>query len=126
MAHRQKGLLGRKWRIKVWGRRWKREIKKITRERECASAMRTVERFAGGKERKEKEKESEKEEDCAARYCEFVTELLSSPRRPFLALLPHLLSPALRSDERVTGKAWPTWSGRAHLPHFKPILIRTK
>jgi len=36
VAHRQKGLLGRKWRIKVPGRRWKREKKVMRkREREC-------------------------------------------------------------------------------------------
>lgn len=50
--------------------------------------VRTVERFAGGKWDEEKEKENEEEKDCAARYCEFVTELLSSfpppPRRSFL------------------------------------------
>jgi len=56
VAHRQKGLLGRKWRIKVRGRRWKREKKVMRkRERECSA-----ERSAGGKERKMRGEEREK------------------------------------------------------------------
>lgn len=50
-------------------------------EKESVSAMRTVER-SGGKGRKMRRGEREREggkEDCGARYCEFVTELLSSP-----------------------------------------------
>lgn len=97
------------------------------RERECDAESRTFRRrkMRGGRKRR---RMREEEESCAARYCEFVTELLLPPPCPssFLpALLPHLLSPALRSDERVTSKARPTCSDRAHLPHFKPILIRT-
>lgn len=48
---------------------------KKSHEKESVSARRTVERFAGGKREEEVEKKDEvEEEDCGARYCEFVTE----------------------------------------------------
>lgn len=60
MARRQRGLLGRKWRIKVRGKRQKREIKSHAEKSECDAERRAFRRRKMSGEEREGECERER------------------------------------------------------------------
>lgn len=82
----------------------KREIKSHAKKRAMRIVERSPQEEKGGKwGRKEKEKEDEEEKDCVARYCEFVTELLSSPPLPSPPLSSSSSLPASTSASPLAG-----------------------